>query len=44
MLHKKLYVKVNPEDDLLRSKRVVLKAVHYYYYYYYVIITYCYAT
>jgi len=34
MLHNNLHVKENPEGDLLRSKRVVLKAVYYYYYYY----------
>jgi hypothetical protein len=49
MLHNNLYVKENPEDDLLRSKRVVLKAVYYYSYNYYLIIiiitiNYCYAT
>jgi len=45
-LHNNLYVKENPEDDLLRSKRVVLKAMYYYCYNYYeliIIIKYCYA-
>jgi len=31
MLHTKLYVEENPEGDLLRFKRVVLKAVYYYF-------------
>jgi len=46
MLHNHIYVKENPEDDLLRSKRVALQAVYYYCYNYYILITtkYFYAT